>query len=187
MILLATALAGTDLPDCAEQPADAEVQAALDAVFEASKTAGNESEVKTRVKSVLKLHKKGQICTADEHFKAGAVLLQSRDAEVLKLAHDLALVAANHHVDRGKWLAMNSFDRWQVSLGSPQRYGTQVGRGGECLYPLDTGFPDDNRVAWGAPTMEATYAAFLKTRGLEKPATTTTFNSMGLFCTLEAW
>ncbi|MEZ4322984.1 MAG: hypothetical protein R3F61_36295 [Myxococcota bacterium] len=188
ILLLTAAFASSELPACAEAPADPEAQAALTAAYEAAQTAGStEGDIKNRTKAVMKLHKKGLVCTADDHYKAGLVLFQSRDAEVLHVAHELALVAAHHHVDRAKWLANNTFDRWQISLGNRQRFGTQIGRDGECLYPIDETFPDDNRVAWGAPPLEETYAAFLKRRELDGVPNATTLNSLGLFCRLAPW
>lgn len=134
------------------------------------------------------MKKDKRICTADEHFKAGTVLLRSRDTDDLEVAYEFGVIAANNHVDRGKWLMTHAFDRWQLSQGNPQRYGTQLGPGGACIYKIDEAVGDDVRTGWGAPTMAQTYASFLELRGLKgKSPNATTLNNLGLFCPDGAW
>jgi len=185
--MMTAALAGTELPECAGAP-DAEASASIAEMYESGKSDTAASSVKSQTKAVLKLHKKGLICTAADHYKAGAILMRSRDSDALQLSHELAKVAAHNQVDRAKWLSNNSFDRWQISLGHEQRFGTQTGDGGQCLYPIDEAFPDENRVAWGAKPLDQIYAAFLELREVKgKPATSTTLHSLGLFCRQEPW
>ena len=118
---------------------------------------------------------------------ASLLLLASRKADVLEVAHDLAMVATYQHVDRSRWLVMNAMDRWQIALGRPQPFGTQVGQGGMCLYPIDTAFSDDDRKAWGGKSVDSVYGEYLKSREIDAPATATTFNDRNLFCRLESW
>jgi len=185
--MMTAALAGAELPACAQSP-DAEASASIAEMYESGKSDPDASSIKSHTKAVLKLHKKGLVCTAEDHYKAGAILMRSRDSDALQIAHELAKLAAHNQVDRGKWLANNTFDRWQISLGNVQRFGTQMGNGGQCLYPIDESFPDENRVAWGAKPLAEIYAAFLELREVKgKPATATTLNSLGLFCRQEPW
>ncbi len=66
---------------------------------------------------------------------AAAMILQhgTRPADFQK-AHELAKAAHYGGVTEAEWLAKATFDRWQLSLGKPQKYGTQsnvtIGIGG---------------------------------------------------------
>jgi hypothetical protein len=173
------------LPACAESP-DADAQAELAALYDGRQDASASASAK-RVKATWKLYKKGRICTADDHYKAGLLLLASRKPDVLEVAHELAMVATHSHVDRSRWLVMNAMDRWQIALGRPQPFGTQVGQGGMCLYPIDTAFSDDDRKAWGGKAIESVYAEYLESRSIDGAPTATTMNDRSLFCRLDAW
>ena len=174
-----------ELPACAASP-DADAQAELTALYDAREDVDPGATGK-RLKSTWKLYKKGLICTADDHYKAGLLLLASRKPEVLEAAHGLAMVATHQHVDRSRWLVMNAMDRWQIALGQPQPFGTQVGQGGMCLYPIAATYTDDDRKAWGGKPIESVYAEYLKTRNIDDPPNATTFNDRNLFCRLDSW
>ncbi len=132
--------------------------------------------------------KKGTVCTAEDHFNASFVLMTSKKADDLALSYELAQIAANAHVDRSKWLTTVSFDRWQLAQGNPQRYGTQTGRGGRCLFKIDETVDDSMRTGWGADPIATTYAKFLATQNLKgKEPNATTINNLGLFCPSGSW
>ena len=82
-----------------------------------------------RLQQVNKLYKDNQISKPLDKFYAAFVLHHSKKSELFEIAQKLANEAAsvselkNNYV--AQWLAKATYDRWMVSLGKPQKYGTQ--------------------------------------------------------------
>ncbi|WP_277556180.1 hypothetical protein [Halobaculum limi] len=95
-----------------------------------------------RAERVLSLIAAERVEGPDELFDAAVVLQHGTCPAHFELAYRLA-VAANDsaEVDASEWVRL-TYDRWQVSLGEPQRYGTQSGTfpvDTECHPPIPTG------------------------------------------------
>lgn len=82
-----------------------------------------------RVKQVSQLYTDNQISLPMDKFYAAFILHHSGRSELFEIAQNLAGEAAsvselkdNYVV---QWLAKATYDRWLVSLGKPQKYGTQ--------------------------------------------------------------
>jgi hypothetical protein len=95
-----------------------------------------------RAERVLSLLAAGRADAPDEWLDAAVVLHHGTCPEHFELAHRLA-VAANDsaELDATDWVHL-TYDRWQVSMGQPQRYGTQSGTrpvGTECHPPIPAG------------------------------------------------
>ncbi|MFC7070129.1 hypothetical protein ACFQL9_10800 [Halobaculum lipolyticum] len=78
---------------------------------------------------------------SDEWIDAAVVLQHGTCPEHFELASRLAVAAIDStEMDASEWVRL-SYDRWQVSLGEPQRYGTQSGTvpvNAECHLPIPT-------------------------------------------------
>jgi len=82
-----------------------------------------------RLEQVNQLYKDNQISQPLDKFYAAFVLHHSKRSELFEVAQQLANEAAsvNELKDNyvAQWLAKATYDRWMVSLGKPQKYGTQ--------------------------------------------------------------
>ncbi|WP_276258789.1 hypothetical protein [Haloglomus litoreum] len=87
-----------------------------------------------RAERVLSLLAAGRADAPDEWLDAAVVLHHGTCPAHFETAHRLAL-AANESaaLDATRWVHL-TYDRWQVSMGHPQRYGTQTG-----TRPVDAG------------------------------------------------
>jgi len=144
---------------------------------------------KKRIKTAWKLHKSGKICTPLNMMHASWVLSRSRDVEHNRIAHEYAKEAMMHHVQEAAWLTAISFDRWFVSRGMEQRYGTQrsVENGRLCLFPLKAGATDQEREQYGHQPLAEIYKIILDANEVAGPATEATLRQRDLFCDLEPW
>lgn len=79
-----------------------------------------------RVK-VYELYNAGRIKTTEEKYDAAFILHHGNDSNDYRLAHQLAIEAFKQDSDftNLKWLTEATYDRWQRSIGKPQKYGTQ--------------------------------------------------------------
>jgi len=96
----------------------------------------------------------------EDQYQAALILQASNaptGAESCLLAYYLAMQAAEKGLDQGRFLAAAAYDRYLVHCGLPQRYGTQYvtdTNGIMTLYPVDTTFPDSERVALDVPRLD---------------------------------
>lgn len=85
-----------------------------------------------RLSRVLELHEQGLIVGPGDQLKAAMVLQHGRDSTHYRLAHELAKAAFDGWVatpgwskGEAEWLMKATYDRWMLSIGKPQVYGTQ--------------------------------------------------------------
>jgi hypothetical protein len=140
-----------------------------------------------RLGRVQALAEQGAICTPVDHFHAAVLLQHSADPEDHRLAHVYATYAAR----KVGWWGAAAFDRWQVSRGLPQWYGTQY-RGHEgrsCLIHIDPAATDGERVAVGVPTLseQIEAAQTVMNQGEASATTLTELEALGLYCEPVAW
>lgn len=141
-------------------------------------------------KEVLASHKKGELCTADDRFWAAMVLLQATELGAVEVAWELAQGLLAERYPRGAWIAGQAYDRWSVAYGRMQAYGTQTSavNGRRCLLWVDPQFTDEQRKAYGYPTLEATAAQILELNGAKgAPATVAELKKRELWCKPEPW
>lgn len=95
-----------------------------------------------RADRVLSLLAAGRADAPNEWLDAAVVLHHGTCPEHFELAYRLALAAnASEEFDAAQWVRL-TYDRWQVSMGQPQRYGTQTGTrpvDAECHPPVPAG------------------------------------------------
>jgi len=80
-----------------------------------------------REKRVKELYAADQLRTGADYYHAGMVLQHALTPDDYLLCHDLCVVAIAKGEPRAKWLAAASLYRFLVSVGRPQRFGTQYG------------------------------------------------------------
>ena len=91
-----------------------------------------------------------------------AVVLQSTDTATCKenfmLAYYLATEAVRKGYDTARYVAATSIDRYLISSGLRQRYGTQFGQdrfGRFYIFPYDSTITDHDRNFYGVATLDS--------------------------------
>ena len=114
---------------------------------------------------------KGLITTPESKYYAALILqhtpsfeLISVSAENYLIAHFLAKSAAESGYRPARSLAAVAIDRYLVSQGQPQKYGTQFTLNPETRYmefsPVDPETTDEERREWGIPPISETIKRF---------------------------
>lgn len=78
-----------------------------------------------RLDRVLDLHRRGFIVAPPDCFAAAVILQHGSEPAHYELAHQLSKAARDGGIEEADWLAKASYDRWMLSIGQPQVYGTQ--------------------------------------------------------------
>lgn len=82
-----------------------------------------------RLMQVKMLYDEGKISNPLDQFHAAFVFHHGRNSNLFEIAHKLAEKAAAADellkVYQVQWLAKATYDRWMLSIGNPQKYGTQ--------------------------------------------------------------
>jgi hypothetical protein len=78
-----------------------------------------------RKEKVENLYKKGLIKTAEDMFYAGMIYQHGGDTESFKKAIELSKKSYEMGSDDGKWLYPRAEDRYLLSIGKAQIWGTQ--------------------------------------------------------------
>lgn len=112
-----------------------------------------------------------------DYFHAAMVLQHAHDSDDYLLAHELCVVAVSQGVAQAKWLAAASEDRFLMSLGRPQRFGTQYRTdsttGRWSLYDVASDVPDSVRRALGVPALAEAKAHVRRMNAKLEPPTGT--------------
>ncbi len=115
---------------------------------------------KGRRERVTELLATGAVETGADHFHAAMVLQHGDTLASYRQACELAATARRLGDHRGAWLAAAALDRWLVTSGRPQRFGTQYqARDGQwILSPVDDSTTDAERARWNVPPLAAAQA-----------------------------
>ncbi|MFT7776112.1 hypothetical protein [Roseateles sp.] len=110
-----------------------------------------------RQQRVKDLIASGNLSTGTDYYHAAMVMQHASEPDDYLLAHDLCVVAISKGETRAKWLAAASLDRFLVSIGRPQRFGTQFRSNHPsrppALRPVDPNVPDQLRRELNVPTL----------------------------------
>ena len=99
----------------------------------------------------------GAVRTAADHYHAAMVFQHGSDSTAYRKAWDLAREAERLGSARARWLAAAAEDRYRLSVGERQRYGTQflIEDGTWYLSPFDsTAVTDEERLRVGSRTLD---------------------------------
>jgi hypothetical protein len=110
-----------------------------------------------RRKRVMELYLAGELKTGWDYFRAGLILQHGQSAEDYLLCHELCVAAVFKSggdqqadwVSPAKQLAAASEDRFLLSIGRAQRFGTQASH----LDKIAEGVTDQLRKAWDVPPL----------------------------------
>lgn len=93
-----------------------------------------------------------------DYYHAAMVLQHASSPDDFLLAHDLCVIAISKGESKAKWLAAASMDRFLVSIGRPQRFGTQFQSKKSfrppTLVSVDPSVPDALRRELDVPTLQ---------------------------------
>jgi tetratricopeptide (TPR) repeat protein len=122
------------------------------------KVSKRDAERRARVKQMIEA---GQLKAADDYFNAALVLQHGDTPDDYDLANKLASRAAELDPTNvsARWLAAAAKDRYLMSVGKPQIYGTQFRKVGDkwSIDPIDeTAVTDAERQKQGVPTLAET-------------------------------
>jgi hypothetical protein len=59
-------------------------------------------------------------------YKCGIVLMHGNSSMHYKKAYYIGKNLDSINYEKGKWLKKIAYDRWQLSIGNKQKYGTQT-------------------------------------------------------------
>jgi hypothetical protein len=78
-----------------------------------------------RRREVLELASRGEVNTTTDLYRAAVIFLHGAEPKDFLVAHRLAVMASINGHKASRWLAAASLDRFLMSIGLPQVYGTQ--------------------------------------------------------------
>jgi hypothetical protein len=107
---------------------------------------------------VKALHEAGAIHTGNDYHHAAMILQHGETPDDFLLAHEFCVVALSKGARDAGWLAAATEDRFLMTIGRPQRFGTQYRstRDNEPvrLYEVGPGVTDRLRRELGVPSLE---------------------------------
>ena len=110
-----------------------------------------------RREQTLQLMKEGKLITGEDYFHAAYIFHHGETPDDYKVANELAKTAmdlgsTNPEMNNGsKWIYAASLDRYLLSMGYPQKYGTQYRTNNEGypeLRPYDPNTTDEERAQY---------------------------------------
>lgn len=78
-----------------------------------------------RRKEVFEMMSGGEVNTVNDLYRAAVILLHGAEPRDFLAAHRLAVMASINGHKPARWLSAASLDRFLMSIGLPQTYGTQ--------------------------------------------------------------
>jgi hypothetical protein len=121
-----------------------------------SQVGGSDIEnVRRRCERVLTLYEQGAIEDSRDHFHAALVLLYGERSRHYELSRLLSFRSARMGEMRAWTLEAMARDRWLLSVGRPQHFGTQIIREGGrwSLGNIEERTTDTERAMYGVPPL----------------------------------
>ena len=165
--------AALSLPVLALACAGPRVPEDLKGMAEETSQGENPDGASMRIERVLDMTEAGELVTPEDHLNAAIVLMDSSDPVTIDVARDLAFAAAQMGDDRGLSLGAEAIDIARLKRGLPQKFGTQYFydffRERWVLFTWDTTTTDDERLAFGLPTLAEAMAKLEWLNGPDGP------------------
>lgn len=106
---------------------------------------------------VMEFLQKGKVNSADDLYHAAMIFQHGTCPEHFKFANLLAEKALERGSDAAKWLYAAALDRYLMSQGKPQKFGTQFVTTGDTgtwkLYDCDPTTTDEERARYKVPSL----------------------------------
>lgn len=114
----------------------------------------DEDDRKRRIES-LALIESGEIHSPRDFVYAAFIFQHGDCPQHYRFANHLAQIALDAGYDDARWIYAATLDRYRVSLGELQKFGTQyIWIDGEfVLYPVDPTTTDEERAAYDVPSL----------------------------------
>ena len=113
-----------------------------------------------------KLLDEGEAKTASDYHYLALIFQHGDKIDDYKTAHECAKRAMEMGDDGVKWLFAATEDRWLLSEGRPQKYGTQFinpeGKGWQLAEPIDPTITDEERAKYNVPSLAEARQKFKK-------------------------
>jgi hypothetical protein len=113
-----------------------------------------EEEARCRRVEVLQLLQQGKVNLPQDLYHAAMIFQHGTCSDHFKLANELAERSVILGYQPARWLYAASLDRYLVSIGKPQQFGTQLHwdkQRGWTMPPLDSRTTDEDRAAYAVP------------------------------------
>lgn len=111
-----------------------------------------------RREKVLELSKKGEIQSGLDYHHAALIMQHGETTEDYKLAHKFTAKALELGDETVRWLFAATLDRYLLSSGKPQKYGTQFKQNEnsewELAHPIDPDVTDEERAQYNIPPLK---------------------------------
>lgn len=120
-------------------------------------------ERKTKVQQLID---RGVLRDASDFHHAALIFQHGETSEDYKKAHELASKAVEMGDETARWLFAATEDRWLLSEGKPQKYGTQFKQNEqsqlELVQPIDPAVTDKERARCNVPPLKDALSAYKK-------------------------
>lgn len=97
----------------------------------AAEVSGLKERDLARRREVVELMGRGEVNTVNDLYRAAVIFLHGAEPKEFLTAHRLATMASINGHKPSRWLSAASLDRFLMSIGLPQVYGTQFEQGEE--------------------------------------------------------
>lgn len=128
----------------------------------------SEADRQRRVE-VMAYLENGRLATATNFLQAAFIFQHGNCPDHYRFANQLAQRAIELGEENGRWLFAASLDRYYLSIGRRQKFGTQytLSEGRWELRPIDPNTTDEERAKYNVPTL-ASAQAFADHKNSEK-------------------
>lgn len=126
---------------------------------------------KKRKEAVLFLYDLDSIKTSLDYHHAAYILQHGETLQDFALAHEFAKKSIELGDESAKWLFAATLDRYLLSTGKPQKYGTQfqVNRDGDLdlVKPIDETVTDEERAKYNVPPLSEAIKRYKEKYGIK--------------------
>lgn len=126
---------------------------------------------KARRDQVLNLIRKKKIRTAADYHHAALIFQHGDVPDDYKLAHNFAQKAVKLGDKSAKWLYAATLDRYLISIGKPQKFGTQFKLNDkgewELGEPIDPTVTDEERAKFNVPPLSQALQKYKEKYGIK--------------------
>lgn len=130
-------------------------------VFDANNNLPDKVLIEKNQKRILQVQKiLNEIQSIDAHdcHHAALIFQHGLSSDSYEKAHELAIKAVELGDNSARWLAAASLDRFLLSSGKAQKYGTQFilnnKKEWELALPIDPSITDEERKEWNVPPIK---------------------------------
>lgn len=107
---------------------------------------------------VVQLYREDKLKTGTDFYRAAVIMQHGKTPEDFLLAHEMAMAAVVLGRHTTRWLVAATQDRFLISIGRRQRFGTQyrtdAADPAPSLFPIEEGVTDGMRKAMDLPTLQ---------------------------------